>query len=85
MAKKFLYIVNGNTCSLMYEIMIEPMGKKENNDSQKLTTSIMLGTMLDVMQQINESDDASFVLKLKLLNNIEFLVDQLMQDYENGK
>lgn len=69
----------------MYEIMIEPMGKKENNDSQKLTTSIMLGTMLDVMQQINESDDASFVLKLKLLNNIEFLVDQLMQDYENGK
>lgn len=65
--------------------MIEPMGKKENDDSQKLTTSIMLGTMLDVMQQINESDDASFVLKMKLLNNIEFLVDQLMQDYENGK
>lgn len=69
----------------MYEITIEPMGKQEPEQIEKLSTSVMLGTMLDVLQQINESDDASFVLKLKLLNNIEFLVDQLMQDYETGK
>lgn len=63
----------------MYEITIEPMPKEKPD---KLTTSVMLGTMLDVLQQINESDDASFVLKMKLLNNVEFLVDQLMTDYE---
>lgn len=66
----------------MYEIIVEPMGKEK---PEKLTTSIMLGTMLDVLQQVNESDDASFVLKMKLLNNIEFLVDQLMTDYEQSK
>lgn len=66
----------------MYEIIVEPMGKEK---PEKLTTSIMLGTMLDVLQQVNESDDASFVLKMKLLNNIEFLVDQLMNDYEQSK
>lgn len=65
----------------MYEITIEGMGKKEPEEPQKLSTSIMLGTMIDVLQQINESDDASFVLKMKLLNNIEFLVDQLMEEY----
>lgn len=85
MAKKFLYLVKRNINYLMYEITIEPMGKQEPEQKEKLSTSVMLGTMLDVMQQINESDDASFVLKLKLLNNIEFLVDQLMQDYESGK
>ena len=58
------------------------MGKEK---PEKLTTSVMLGTMLDVLQQVNESDDASFVLKMKLLNNIEFLVDQLMTDYEQSK
>ena len=78
MAEKFVYLVNCYTNYLMYEITVEPMGKKEPD---KLSTSIMLGTMLDVLQQINESDDASFVLKLKLLNNIEFLVDQLMEEY----
>ena len=78
MAKKFLYLVYCNISNLMYEISIEPMGKQL---PEKLTTSVMLGTMLDVLQQINESDDASFVLKMKLLNNIEFLVDQLMEEY----
>lgn len=78
MAKKFLYLVKRNTYYIMYEITIEPMGKQQ---PEKLTTSVMLGTMLDVLQQINESDDASFVLKMKLLNNIEFLVDSLMEEY----
>lgn len=78
MAKKFLYLVNDNTYLPMCEIIVEPMDKQK---PEKLTTSVMLGTMLDVLQQINESDDASFVLKMKLLNNIEFLVDQLMEEY----
>lgn len=54
---------------------------------EKLSTSELLDIMLDVMQQVNETDDATFVLKLKLINNVEFLVDQLMHEYEqrNGK
>jgi hypothetical protein len=41
--------------------------------------------MLDVMESIEQIDDAGFVLRMKLLNNIEFLVDQLMEQYEQGK
>jgi len=46
------------------------------------STQEVLNIMLDVMQQVNDSDDATFVLKMKLANNIEFLVDQLMAEYE---
>lgn len=54
---------------------------------EKLSTSQLLNVMLDVIQQVNELDDATFVLKMKLINNVEFLVDQLMHEYEqrNGK
>jgi hypothetical protein len=45
-------------------------------------TSQLLQTMLDVMESIEQVDDAGFVLRMKLLNNIEFLVDQLMEEYE---
>lgn len=82
MAKKFLYLVNDNTYLLMYEIIVEPMPKEE---PQKLTTSVMLGTMLDVLESIKDSDDSTFVLRMKLNNNIEFLVDQLMYDYEQSR
>jgi len=41
--------------------------------------------MMDVMDNIEQVDDAGFVLKMKVLNNIEFLVDVLMQEYEQGK
>lgn len=51
---------------------------------EKLTTQQVLNIMLDVMQQVNDSDDATFVLKMKLANNIEFLVDQLMNEYEQS-
>jgi hypothetical protein len=53
--------------------------------SNKLSTAQVLDIMLDVMNQINESDDATFVLKMKLANNIEFLVDQLMHEYEQSR
>lgn len=52
--------------------------------TDKLTTQQVLDIMLDVMQQVNDSDDATFVLKMKLANNIEFLVDQLMSEYEQS-
>lgn len=52
--------------------------------NDKLSTAQVLDIMLDVMQQISDSDDATFVLKMKLANNVEFLVDQLMQEYEQS-
>lgn len=60
----------------MYKIDIEPLEEKPNKTSQ------LLQTMLDVMESIEQIDDAGFVLRMKLLNNIEFLVDQLMEEYE---
>lgn len=66
----------------MYEIIVEPMDKQQ---PEKLTTSLMLGTMLDVLESIKDSDDSTFVLRMKLNNNIEFLVDQLMHDYEQSR
>lgn len=63
----------------MYKIDIEPLEEKPNKTSQ------LLQTMLDVMESIEQIDDAGFVLRMKLLNNIEFLVDQLMEQYEQGQ
>jgi hypothetical protein len=60
----------------VYKIDIEPLEEKPNQTSQ------LLQTMLDVMESIEQIDDAGFVLRMKLLNNIEFLVDQLMEQYE---
>lgn len=63
----------------MYKIDIEPLEEKPNKTSQ------LLQTMLDVMESIEQIDDAGFVLRMKLLNNIEFLVDELMTQYEQGQ
>jgi hypothetical protein len=63
----------------VYQIDIEGIGTPQNKTSQ------LLQTMLDVMESIEQIDDAGFVLRMKLLNNIEFLVDQLMEEYEQGK
>ena len=82
MAKKFVYLVNSNFINIMYEIRVEGMEKQQ---PEKLTTSVMLGTMLDVLESVKDSDDSTFVLKMKLNNNIEFLVDQLMTEYEQSK
>lgn len=66
----------------MYKIEIEPVAKKENED---LTTIKMLGTMLDILETVNQMDDSTFVLRMKLANNLEFLVDQLMSEYEQQR
>jgi hypothetical protein len=73
MAKEFLYTYNGSN--------IVPF----NQVNDKLSTAQVLDIMLDVMNQISDSDDATFVLKMKLANNIEFLVDQLMHEYEQSR
>lgn len=60
----------------MYKIDIDPIENPKN-----LTTET-LDKMLEVMEAIEHVDDAGFVLRMKLLNNVEFLVDQLMEEYE---
>lgn len=63
----------------MYKIEIEPVAKKPD---EELSTIKMLGTMLDILETVNQMDDSTFVLRMKLSNNLEFLVDQLMTEYE---
>lgn len=82
MAKKLFYFVNNPSKLFMYKIEIEPVAKKENED---LTTIKMLGTMLDILETVNQMDDSTFVLRMKLANNLEFLVDQLMTEYEQQR
>jgi hypothetical protein len=59
---------------------MEAMDKDNGN---KLTTLKVLGTMLEVLEAVNNMDDGTFVLKMKLANNLEFLVDQIMYEYEH--
>ena len=63
----------------MYKIDIEPL------DKPKSRAKDLLDTMMDVMENIEHVDDAAYVLRMKVLNNIEFLVDVLMEEYENGR
>ena len=63
----------------MYKIDIEPMEKPKSR------TKDLLDTMINVLENIEHVDDAGYVLRMKLINNIEFLVDTLMQEYENGR
>jgi hypothetical protein len=66
----------------MYKIEIEPVAKTQN---EELSTVKMLGTMLDILETVNQMDDSTFVLRMKLANNLEFLVDQLMIEYEQQR
>ena len=63
----------------MYKIDIEPVEKPKSR------TKDLLDTMMDVLENIEHVDDAGYVLRMKVINNIEFLVDTLMQEYENGR
>lgn len=56
---------------------------KENTN--ELSTLRVLGTMLEVLEAVNQMDDGTFVLKMKLSNNLEFLVDQIMYEYEQSR
>jgi hypothetical protein len=63
----------------MYKIDIEPVEKPKSRAND------LLETMMDVLENIEHVDDAGFVLRMKVLNNIEFLVDVLMEEYEQGR
>lgn len=63
----------------MYKIDIEPLEKPRSRAKD------LLDTMMDVMENIEHVDDAAYVLRMKVLNNIEFLVDTLMEEYEQGR
>ena len=63
----------------MYKIEIEPVEK------QKSRANDLLNTMMDVLENIQYVDDAGFALRMKVLNNIEFLVDVIMEEYEQGR
>jgi hypothetical protein len=63
----------------MYKIDIEPLEKPKSRAKD------LLDTMMDVMENIEHIDDAAYVLRMKVLNNIEFLVDTLMEEYEAGR
>lgn len=63
----------------MYKIDIEPLEKPKSRANE------MLSTMMDVMENIQYVDDAGFALRMKILNNIEFLVDVIMEEYEQNR
>ena len=63
----------------MYKIDIEPVEKPKSRAKD------LLETMMDVLENIEHVDDAGYVLRMKVINNIEFLVDTLMEEYEQGR
>ena len=63
----------------MYKIDIEPVEKPKSRAND------LLFTMMDVLENIEHVDDAGYVLRMKVINNIEFLVDVLMEEYEAGR
>lgn len=63
----------------MYKIDIEPVEKPKSRANE------MLNTMMDVLENIQYVDDAGFALRMKILNNIEFLVDVIMEEYESNR
>ena len=63
----------------MYKIDIEPLEKPRSRAKD------LLDTMMNVLENIEHVDDAGYVLRMKVINNIEFLVDTLMEEYEQGR
>jgi hypothetical protein len=54
-------------------------------ESKRSKANDLLETMMDVMENIQYIDDAGFALRMKVLNNIEFLVDVIMEEYEQSR
>ena len=54
-------------------------------ESKRSKANDLLETMMDVMENIQYIDDAGFALRMKVLNNIEFLVDVIMEEYESNR
>lgn len=55
-------------------------------DSSKNETQELLGIMVDVLETMNNVDDVpTFNIKMKLVNNIDFIIDHLMNSYVDRK
>lgn len=81
MAKKFVYHYNCIIYLYMYEINIDMP-----NDHDKEEAKELLSIMVDVLETINDVDDVpTFNVKMKLVNNIDFIIDNIMQKYIDGK
>lgn len=66
----------------MYQIEIDVA----DNNPKKPNTQEILGIMVDLLETINCVDDVpTFSIKMKLLNNIDFIVDGIMEEYIHGK
>ena len=57
----------------------------EQIENKRSKANDLLETMMDVMENIQYIDDAGFALRMKVLNNIDFLIDVIMEEYENGR
>lgn len=56
------------------------------NDHDKEEAKELLSIMVDVLETINDVDDVpTFNVKMKLVNNIDFIIDNIMQKYIDGK
>ena len=65
----------------MYQIEVN---MAENNPKSGDTKQV-LGIMVDLLETVNCVEDVpTFSLKMKLLNNIDFIVDGIMEDYIHG-
>lgn len=66
----------------MYQIEIDVA----DNNPKKPNTQEILGIMVELLETINCVDDVpTFSIKMKLLNNIDFIVDGIMEEYIHGK
>lgn len=66
----------------MYQIDIDMADK---NPKTPDTTQI-LGIMVDLLETINNVEDVpTFNIKMKLLSNIDFIVDGIMDEFIDGK
>lgn len=66
----------------MYQIDIDMADKNPKTPD----TTQVLGIMVDLLETINNVEDVpTFAIKMKLVNNIDFIVDGIMEDYINGK
>jgi hypothetical protein len=59
----------------MYKIDVITQVAKEERE--------LLDVNLKVLGAIKDIDDSCFVLRMKVLNNVDFLLDNIMQEYES--
>jgi len=74
-AAKCIHIINYFFSIHMYKIDVITQVAKEERE--------LLDVNLKVLGAIKDIDDSCFVLRMKVLNNVDFLLDNIMQEYES--